>query len=84
MDLGPRGGARRRRRDGGGGWGDGKLHYEDKTHAFPVMGLSVVDVGGGMSAVVLRNQNGVVVELTSTQTGVKFTLAGEGIEVELK
>ena len=41
-------------------------------------------VGGGMSAVVLRNQNGVVLELTSTQTGVKFTLAGEGIEVKLK
>ena len=41
-------------------------------------------VGGGMSAVVLRNQNGVVLELTSTQTGVKFTLAGEGIAVKLK
>ncbi len=41
-------------------------------------------VGGGMSAVVLRNQNGVVLELTSTQTGVKLTLAGEGIEVKLK
>ena len=25
-----------------------------------------------------------VLELTSTQTGVKFTLGGEGIEVELK
>lgn len=98
-------------------WGDGKLHYKDKTHAFSVKGLSVVDVGvskvsargkvfhlnkledfagtyaaaqagaavgGGMSAVVLRNQNGVVLELTSTQTGIKFTLAGEGIEVKLK
>ena len=41
-------------------------------------------VGGGMSVVALRNQNGVVLELTSTQTGVKFTLAGEGIEVKLK
>lgn len=41
-------------------------------------------VGGGMSAVALRNQNGVVLELTSTQTGIKFTLAGEGIEVKLK
>jgi hypothetical protein len=27
---------------------------------------------------------GVVLELTSTQTGLKFTLAGEGIEVKLK
>ena len=41
-------------------------------------------VGGGMSAVALKNENGVVMELTSTQTGVKFTLAGEGIEVKLK
>jgi hypothetical protein len=41
-------------------------------------------VGGGMSVVALRNQNGVVLEPTSTQTGVKFTLAGEGIEVKLK
>jgi hypothetical protein len=35
-------------------------------------------------SVALRNQNGVVLELTSTQTGIKFTLAGEGIEVKLK
>ncbi|HEV2056500.1 MAG TPA: DUF1134 domain-containing protein [Methylomirabilota bacterium] len=41
-------------------------------------------VGGGMSVAALRNQNGVVLELTSTQTGIKFTLAGEGIEVKLK
>jgi hypothetical protein len=98
-------------------WGDGKLRYMNKTHAFSVKGLSVVDigvskvsargkvfhlkklgdfagnftavqagaaVGGGASVVALRNQNGVVLELTSTQTGVKFTLAGEGIEVKLK
>lgn len=98
-------------------WGDGKLRYKDKTYAFSVRGLSVVDVGvskvsargkvyhlnqlkdfagtftagqagaavgGGMSVVALRNQNGVVLELTATQTGVKFTLAGEGLEVKLK
>ena len=41
-------------------------------------------VGGGMSTVALKNQNGVVMELTSTQTGVKLTLAGEGIEIKLK
>lgn len=41
-------------------------------------------VGGGMSAVALKNQNGVVMELTSTQTGVKLTLAGEGIEIKIK
>ena len=41
-------------------------------------------LGGGMSAIALKNQNGVVMELTSTQTGVKLTLAGEGLEVKLK
>ncbi|HTY78144.1 MAG TPA: EipA family protein [Candidatus Bathyarchaeia archaeon] len=41
-------------------------------------------VGGGMSAIALKNQNGVVMELTSTQTGVKLTLAAEGLEVKLK
>ena len=41
-------------------------------------------VGGGMSAVALKNQNGVVMELTSTQTGVRLTLAGEGIDIKLK
>jgi len=41
-------------------------------------------VGGGMSVVALKNQNGVVMELSSTQTGVKLTLAGEGIEIKLK
>jgi hypothetical protein len=41
-------------------------------------------VGGGMSVVALKNQNGVVMELSTTQTGVKLTLAGEGIEIKLK
>ena len=59
----------------------GKLEDFAGTYAAVQAGVAI---GGGMSAVALRNQNGVVLELTSTQTGIKFTLAGEGIEVKLK
>jgi len=58
-------------------------NLEDFTGTYAAAQAGVA-VGGGMSAVALRNQNGVVLELTSTQTGIKFTLAGEGIEVKLK
>jgi len=58
-------------------------NLEDFTGTYAAAQAGVA-VGGGMSVVALRNQNGVVLELTSTQTGVKFTLAGEGIEVKLK
>jgi len=65
----------------------GKVYHLNKLGDFAgtfAAAQAGVAVGGGMSAVVLRNQNGIVLELTSTQTGVKFTLAGEGIEVKLK
>jgi len=32
----------------------------------------------------MRNQNGVVMELTSTATGIQFTLAPKGVEIKLK
>src|SRR5262245_41971993 len=41
-------------------------------------------VGGGRAAVAMKNQNGVVMELTSTSTGVQFTLAPKGVEVKMK
>jgi len=65
----------------------GKVFNLKKLEDFPgtfAAAQAGAAVGGGMSVVALRNQNGVVLELTSTQTGVKFTLAGEGIEVKLK
>lgn len=40
-------------------------------------------LGGGMSGVAMRNQNGVVLTLTTAQQGVRLTLAVEGIDVEL-
>lgn len=65
----------------------GKVFHLARLKDFPgsfTAGQAGAALGGGASVVALRNQNGVVLELTSTQTGVKFTLAGEGIEVKLK
>ena len=65
----------------------GRVYHLNKVEDFAgrfVAFQAGVAVGGGMSVVALRSQNGVVMELTSTQTGGKFTLAGEGIEVKLK
>jgi len=41
-------------------------------------------VGGGAGAVAMKNQNGVVMQLTGTGTGVQFTLAAKGVDVKLK
>jgi hypothetical protein len=65
----------------------GKVFHLDKLEDFSgnfAAAQAGAAVGGGMSVVALKNQNGVVMELTSTQTGVKFTLAGEGIDIKLK
>jgi len=41
-------------------------------------------LGGGMSGIAMRNQNGVVMALTAVQQGVRLSLAVEGIDVQLK
>ncbi len=41
-------------------------------------------VGGGAGAAAMKNQNGVEMTLTATSKGVKFTLAGGGVDVKLK
>jgi len=41
-------------------------------------------VGGGGGALAMQNQNGVVVHLVSTTQGVKLTLGGGGVKMELK
>ena len=43
-----------------------------------------VTVGGGGSVAYLRNQNGVVIMLTSTQEGLDFQLSGNGTKITLK
>ena len=49
-----------------------------------VAGEAGATVGGGAGAITLKNQHGVVMRLTGVGTGVKFTLAGKGVEVKLK
>lgn len=41
-------------------------------------------VAGGANAVVLRNQNGVVLKLTGTSEGLRLNIAAEGIKVKFK
>ena len=49
-----------------------------------VAGEAGAAVGGGAGVVTMKNQNGVVMKLKGTETGVKLTLAGKGVEVKLK
>ena len=65
----------------------GKVYHLNKVEDFSgtyAASEAGAAVGGGMSVVALKNQNGVVLELSSTQTGVKLTAAGEGIEIKIK
>ncbi|HXU87979.1 MAG TPA: DUF1134 domain-containing protein [Methylomirabilota bacterium] len=41
-------------------------------------------VGGGGGGVSMRNQHGVVMNLTGTGTGVKLALGAKGVDVKLK
>jgi hypothetical protein len=41
-------------------------------------------IGGGAGAQVLKNQNGVVMRLTSTKAGAQLKLAVEGVKVEME
>ena len=43
-----------------------------------------IAIGGGAQGTAMKNQNGVVLKLHSTQKGVKFTLAPEGFTLKLK
>lgn len=43
-----------------------------------------VTVGGGGSAVVLRNEHGVVIKLLSTGEGLRFNLSADGVNIKLR
>jgi hypothetical protein len=43
-----------------------------------------VTVAGGGSAVVLRNEHGVVIKLLSTAEGLRFNLSADGINIALR
>ncbi|GAB5471845.1 MAG: hypothetical protein Kilf2KO_48750 [Rhodospirillales bacterium] len=48
-----------------------------------VAGQAGAAVGGGVAATRMKNQNGVVIDISSTQTGARLTLAAEGVQISL-
>jgi hypothetical protein len=56
---------------------------EDFSGNYVAAGAGVT-VGGGASAVVMKNQNGVEMTLTATTQGVKLALAAAGVDIKLK
>lgn len=49
-----------------------------------VAGEAGIAIGGGLTDVIMKNENGVVIRLHGTQQGVKFTLAAQGVKLQLK
>lgn len=65
----------------------GKIYNLKKLEDFNgtyVAGEAGAVVGGGAGVSRMKNQNDVVIELTSTQAGVRFTLAPAGVTLQLK
>lgn len=56
---------------------------EDFTGTFSAAEAGIA-VGGGAGAQAMKNQNGVVMEVTSKKAGIQLKLAPEGIKVEMK
>ena len=43
-----------------------------------------IAIGGGVGAQTMKNQNGVVMKLKSTKSGIKLKLAPEGVTIKMK
>ena len=59
------------------------MNIEDFNGTY-VSASAGIALGGGAQGTAMKNQNGVVLKLHSTQQGVKFTLAPEGITIKLR
>jgi opacity protein-like surface antigen len=46
-------------------------------------GTAGATVAGGVSGTIMRNQNGVAIEMTATHQGLQFTLAPEGVKISI-
>jgi hypothetical protein len=57
-----------------------KLEDFEGTYAAATAGATVA---GGVSGAVMRNQNGVLIQLSATRQGLQFTLAPAGIKISL-
>lgn len=65
----------------------GNVYYLEKVEDFPGTFSAAeagVAVGEGTGAQVMKNQNGVVIKVTSKKAGIQLKLAPEGLKVELK
>ena len=65
----------------------GEVFYLNKLSDFSgnyVSGEAGIAIGGGPNDVVMKNENGVVIRLHGSQQGVKFTLAAQGVKLQLK
>lgn len=65
----------------------GKVYHLGKVKNFEGTYVAVTGdaaIGGGAGVLTMRNQHGVVVNLSSVQQGVKLTAGGEGITIKLK
>ena len=65
----------------------GEVHNLKKLSDFDgnyVAGKAGATIGGGAGAVIMENQNGVVMKLTGIGQGIQLTLAGSGVDVKLK
>ena len=70
-------------------WGTAKgivfdlKNLDDFSGTYLAGGVGVTVFGGG-EAVTMKNQNGVVVELTTSNVGVNFKLAASGVRLRLE
>jgi hypothetical protein len=65
----------------------GQVYHLTKVSDFPgnyTAATAGATVAGGAAATAMKNQNGVVMELTATTQGLQFTLAPAGIAVALE
>jgi hypothetical protein len=65
----------------------GKVYHLKKLSDFngnyTAVGAGLTAAGGG-SVAVMKNQNGVTVELVATTQGLKFALGGAGVDMKIK
>ena len=65
----------------------GDVYYLEKVEDFPgtfTAAEAGIAVGGGAGAQVMKNQNGVVIKVTSKKAGIQLKLAPEGLKVEME
>jgi len=60
------------------------LHHLSDFSGVYVAAEANATIGSGAGTQAMRNEHGVVINLSSAQKGVKLTLAGEGVRIALK